>query len=69
MIKDRLQSGEEVQGLRMQLANALTVAGRTASAPLQAPEDGGQKFPDSPVFSRTDRTLLRGCIAQFKMLI
>jgi hypothetical protein len=54
MIRDALQSGEEVRGLRTQLANALTLAARAAPAAPQAPEDRGQKFPDSSDFSGSD---------------
>jgi hypothetical protein len=69
MTRDARQSGEEVRGLRTQLANALTLAARTAPAAPQAPEDRGQKFPDSPDFSGSDRTQLRGWIAQLQMVI
>jgi len=69
MTRDARQSGEEVRGLRTQLANALMLAARTAPAAPQAPEDRGQKFPDSPDFSGTDRTQLRGWIAQLRMVI
>jgi len=51
MTWDAQQSREEVQGLRMQLANALTLAGSMAPAAPQAPEDRGQKFPESSDFS------------------
>jgi hypothetical protein len=61
--QDARQFGEEVHGLRTQLANALTLA-----AP-QAPEDIGQKFPSSPDFSESDGTELKGWIAQFRMVI
>jgi len=67
MTRDARQSGEEVHGLRTQLANALTLAAREAPTAPQAPEDRGQKFPDSPDFSGTDRTQLRGWIAQLRM--
>jgi hypothetical protein len=69
MTRDARQSGEEVRRLRTQLANALTLAARAASAAPQAPEDRGQKFPDSPDFSGSDRTQLRGWIAQLRMVI
>jgi hypothetical protein len=52
--QDARQFGEEVHGLRTQLANALTLA-----AP-QAPEDRGQKFPSSPDISESDGTELKG---------
>jgi hypothetical protein len=69
MIRDPRQSGEEARGLRMQLANALTLAARVAPAAPQAPEDRGQKFPDFPDFSGSDRTQLRSWITQLRMLI
>jgi len=69
MTRDARQSGKEVRGLRTQLANALTLAARVAPAAPQAPEDRGQKFPNSPDFSGSDRTLLRGWIAQLGMMI
>jgi len=67
MTRDAQQSGEEVRGLRTQLATALMLAARAAPAAPQASEDRGQKFPDSPDFSGTDRTQLRGWIAQLRM--
>jgi len=69
MTRDARQSGEEVRDLRTQLANALMLAARAAPAAPQAPEDRGQKFLDSPDFSGTDRTQLRGWIAQLRMVI
>jgi hypothetical protein len=69
MTRDPRQSGEEVRGLRTQLANTLTLAARAAPAAPQAPEDTGQKFPDSPDISGLDRTQLRGWIAQLQMVI
>jgi len=69
MTRDAHQSGEEVRGLRTQLANALTLAARAAPAAPQAPEDRGQKFPDSPDFSGSDQTQLRGWNAQLWMVI
>jgi hypothetical protein len=69
MTLDARQSGEEVRDLRTQLANTLMLAARAAPAALQAPEDRGQKFPDSPDFSGLDRTQLRGWIAQLPMVI
>jgi len=60
MTRDARQSGEEVRGLRTQLANALRLAARAALSAPQAPEDKGQKFPDSTDFSGSDRTQLRG---------
>ena len=69
MTRDARQSGEEVRGLRTQLANALMLAARATPTAPQAPEDRGQKFPDSPDFSGSDRTQLRGWIAQLRMVI
>jgi hypothetical protein len=69
MTRDAQESGEEARGLRMQLANALTLAARAAPAAPQAQEDRGQKFPNSPDFSGSDRTQLRGWIAQLRMVI
>jgi hypothetical protein len=69
MTRDARQSGEEVRGLRMQFANALTLAARAVPAASQTPEDRGQKIPDSPDFSRSDRTQVRGWIAQLRMVI
>jgi hypothetical protein len=69
MTRDARQSGEEVRDLRTQLANALTLAARVAPAAPQAQEDRGQKFPDSPDISGSDRTQLRGWIAQLRMVI
>ena len=54
MTRDAGQSGEEVRDLRTQLANALMLAVRAAPAAPHAPEDKGQKFPDSPDFSGSD---------------
>jgi hypothetical protein len=69
MTRDARQSGEEVRGLRTQLANALTLAALAAPAAPQAPEGRGQKFPDSPDFSGSDRTQLGVWIAQLRMVI
>jgi len=69
MTRDARQSREEVRGLRTQLENAMTLAARAAPAAPQAPEDRGQKFTDSTDFSGSDRTQLRGPIAQLRMVI
>jgi len=69
MIRDARQSGEEVRALRTQLANVLSLAARVALTPPQQPEDSGQKFPDSPDISRSDRAQFRGWIAQLRMVI
>jgi len=69
MTQDAQQSGEEARSLRTQLVNALMLAARTAPAAPQTPEDRGQKFPDSPDVSGSDRTWLKGWIAQLRMVI
>jgi len=69
MTWDIQQSGEEARSLRTQLANALMLAARVAPAAPQAPEDRGQKIPNSPDFSVSDRTQLRGWIAQLRMVV
>jgi len=69
MTGDDRQSGEEVRALRTRLGNALSFAARVAPTPPQQPEDRGQKFPDSPDFSGSDRAQLRGWIAQLRMII
>jgi len=69
MTQDTRQSGEEVRALRTQSANALSLAAQVAPIPPQQPEDRGQKFPDCPDFSESDRALLRGWIAQLQMVI
>jgi hypothetical protein len=69
MTLDAQQSGEEARSLRTQLANALMLAARAAPAAPQSPDDKGQKFPDCPDFSGSDRTQLRGWIAQLRMVI
>jgi len=69
MTRDAQQSGEEVQGLRTQLANALILAARVAPYAPQTLEDRGQKFPDSLNISSSDRTQLRGWIAQLWLVI
>jgi len=68
MTQDAQQSGEEARSLRLQLANAFTLAARVAPPATQAPEDRGEKFPDSLEFSGTDRTQLRECIGQLRMV-
>jgi len=69
MTQDAQRSGEEARSLGMQLGNAFTLAARAAPASPQAPEDRGQKFPDCPDFSGSDRTQLRRWIAQLRMVI
>ena len=54
MTQDARQSGKEVRALRTQLANALSLAAQVALTPPQQPEGRGEKFPNSPDFSRSD---------------
>jgi hypothetical protein len=69
MTRDAREANAEAVSLRTQLANALSLAVRAAPTPPQAQEDREQKFPDSPDFSGSDRTQLRGWIAQLQMII
>jgi len=69
MTRAARQSGEEVHASRTQLVNALSLAAWAAVTPNQQLEDRGQKYPDSPDFSGSDRTELRGWIAQLRMFI
>jgi hypothetical protein len=69
MTRDTQESGEEVRGLRTQLAHSLILEARAAQAAPQAPEDRGQTFPDSPDISGSDQTQLRGCNTQLGMVI
>jgi hypothetical protein len=69
MTYDAQQSEEEVRGLRTQVANALTLAAWAAPAAPHAPEDRGQIIPDCLDLSGSDRTRLRGWIAQLWMII
>jgi small-conductance mechanosensitive channel len=69
MTRDARSASTAAASLRTQLANALSLAARVAPIPHQQQEDRGQKFPDSPDFSGSDRTQLRGCIAQLRMVI
>jgi len=64
MTRDAQQCAEQVHALWTQLTNALTLAAKEAAAASQAPEDRGQKIPDSPDFSGSDQTELRCWIAQ-----
>lgn len=56
MTRDARHSGEEVQGVRTQLANALTLAARAAPAAPCAAKDRDHRIPDSLDFSWWDRT-------------
>jgi len=69
MTRDAREASEEGRNLRTQLANALSLAVPVAPPARHQPEDRGQKFPDSPDFSGSDRTQLRGWIAQLRMVI
>ena len=69
MTRDAREASAEGRNLRMQLANALSLAARVAPPAPPQSEDRGQKFPDSPDFSGSDRTQLRGWIAQLRMVI
>jgi hypothetical protein len=69
MTGDAREANAEAVSLRTQLANALSLAIWAAPAPPQGQEDRGEKFPDSPDFSGSDRTQLRGWIAQLRMII
>jgi hypothetical protein len=69
MTRDAREASEESRNLRMQLANALSLAARAAPpAPLQQ-GDRGKIFPDSLDVSGSDRTQLRYWIAQLRMVI
>jgi hypothetical protein len=69
MTRDARESSEENRNLRTQFANALSLAARVAPPAPQPEGDRGQKFPDSPHFSGSDRTQMRGWIAQLRMVI
>jgi len=69
MTRDACEASEESRNLRTQLANGLSLAARAAPPAPHQPEDRGQKFPDSPDFSGSDRTQLRGWIAPLRMVI
>jgi len=69
MTRDARQLGDEVRPSTTQLANALSLAAMVALTPLQQSEDRRQKFADSLDFSGSDRTQLRGWIAQLRMVI
>jgi len=69
MSQDALQSGEEACSLRTQLGNAVTLAARATTVAPHAPEDKGEKCPDSPDISGVDRTQLRCWTAQLWMVI
>jgi hypothetical protein len=69
MMRDAQEASIENASLRTQLANVLFLASRVALIPPQGQQERGQKFPDSPDFSRLDRSLFRGWIAQLGMVI
>jgi len=69
MTRDAHEASQESRNLRTQLANAISLAARAAPPAPQPLEDRGQKFPDCPRFSGSDRTQLRGWIAQLRIVI
>jgi hypothetical protein len=69
MTRDAQDVSIENASLRTQLANGLSLASRVAPTPPQGQEERGQKFPDPPDFSGSDRSLLRGWTAQIRMVI
>jgi hypothetical protein len=69
MTQDAREASDESRTLRTQLVNVLSLATWVAPIPPQQFENRGQKFPDYPDFSGSDRTQLRGWIAQFRMII
>ena len=69
MTWDAREANAEAVSWRMQLGNALSLAARAAPTPPQGQQDRGQKFPDSPDISGSDRTQLTGWIAQLRMVI
>jgi hypothetical protein len=69
MTRDARGASAEAVSLRTQLANALALAAHVAPTPPQQQEDRVQKFLDSPDFSGSDQTQLRGWIAQLQMII
>jgi hypothetical protein len=69
MTRDAREASKESWSLRTQLVNAMSLAAWAAPPAPQQPEDRGQKFPNSPDFSGSDRAQLRGWIAQRRMVI
>jgi hypothetical protein len=69
MTRDAREASEDASSLRTQLANALSLAARVAPITPEQQEERGQKFPDSPDLSWSDRIQLRGWIAQLRMII
>jgi hypothetical protein len=69
MTWDAWEASDESQSLRTQLVNALSLSPRAAPAAPQQFEDREQKFSDSPDISGSDRTQLRGWIAQLQTII
>jgi len=67
--QDARQSGEDVRGLRMQCANALTVTPRLAPDAHKPPQGRGQKIPDSTDVSQCEHTHSSGWIAVPRMVI
>jgi hypothetical protein len=69
MTRDARAASEVSPILMTQLANVLSLAIGAAPPAPQQQEDRGQKFPDSPDFSGSHRTQLRGSIAQLPMVV
>jgi len=67
MTGDAREASVETRNLKRQLANALSLAVPAAPIPTQDQEDRGLELPDSLEFSGSDRTQLRGWIAQLRM--
>jgi len=69
MTRDAREASEESRNLRTQFANALSLAARAAPPAPHGLEDRGLRFPDSLDSSGSDRTQLRGWIAQLRTVI
>jgi hypothetical protein len=69
MTRDAWKASTGNASLRTQLASVLSLASWVVPIPPQGQEERGQKFPDSPDFSGSDRSLLRGSIARLRMVI
>jgi hypothetical protein len=60
MTRDAREASTEAPSLRTQLANVQSLAAPAAPTPPQSLQERGQKFPNSPDFSGSDWTQLRG---------
>jgi hypothetical protein len=69
MTRDAREASDGSRCLRTPLANVLSLVARAAPPAPQQFEGRGQKFPHSQDFSGSDRTHLRGWIAQLRMII